>query len=343
MSAPAPGQAAVASLINMAKAKGIPIPSGGRPEWLVTLLGKYGSAAKAGVPASADDVLNEIKKVYDSGCDLELSDVISEAIVGLGIPQAGGRRRKVGGGFRELGNAISGFFTSQCRRGAAGLDKLTTSMAQAIDAKAAEAEANPADVLAALRWAAAAGAVVAGTNEGLRNAIVNGLIKISAALPTVGTLFTNTVSAIELSLSVAAGSGMIAGQLGLITLCIYVVYALREKLMSAGKAATEITGKQVWDVLKTLVTNTKYKEFMADLENERKAIEILDAELDGMKRTLKPEVAAVFAIPPRRQRRQSLAALAAAPMLPGGRRRHHKTKKTRAGRRRLTSKRGKSF
>ena len=113
--------------------------------------------------------------------------------------------------------------------------------------------------------------------------------------------------------------------------------------MSAGKAATEITGKQVWDVLKTLVTNTKYKEFMADLENERKAIEILDAELDGMKRTLKPEVAAVFAIPPRRQRRQSLAALAAAPMLPGGRRRHHKTKKTRAGRRRLTSKRGKSF
>lgn len=344
MSASAPGQAAVASLIDMAKAKGIPIPSGGRPEWLVTLLSKYGASAKAGVPASADDVLNAIKAVYDSGCNHELSDVISETIVGLGVPRSGGRRRKIGGGFRELGTAITRFFTSQCRRGAAGVDDLTTQMAKAIEEKAAQAEANPADIVSILNWAAASTAVIAGTNEGLRNAIINGLIKISAELPTVGTLFANTVSALELSLSVAAGSGMIAGQLGLTALCIYVVYTLRQKLISSGKAATEITGKQIWDTLKSLLTNTRYREMMAELENERKAIDILNAELDGMKRSLKPEVAAVFAIPPRRQRESALAALATAPPLPGGRRRVSKTKKTLAGRRRRsTVKRGKSF
>ena len=104
------------------------------------------------------------------------------------------------------------------------------------------------------------------------------------------------------------------------------------------------------------------------MENERQAIALLDAELDSMKRELKPEVRAALSIPPVRRRRASLAALRSAPPLstsdatlgdavsglmslvsgppkPGGRRRRQ-TKKM-AGRRRRhnrrQTKRAKSF
>jgi hypothetical protein len=366
------GQSAVAALIDMAKSKGIELPSGNRPEWLVTLLHKYGSAAKAGVPASADEVLTTIAEVYKGGCDPELADVMSEAVVGLGVPETGatgGRRRrgrKVGGGFRELGDAIAKFFTTQCRRGATTVDKITTDMASAIDAKSAEAEAKPVDIVGALKWASAAGAVVVGVNEGLRTAVVNGLINVSAAMPTFGTMFTNTLTALEFSAQIAAGSGVIAGQTGVALFCVYIVYILREKLIQGGKSLLSLDGKTIWEAIKPLVTNSKFKELMADMENERQAIAILDAELDSMKRELKPEVRAAFSIPPVRRRRASLAALRSAPPLstsdatlgdavnglvalvagppkPGGRRRR-KTKKV-AGRRRRhrQTKRAKSF
>ena len=368
------GQSAVAALIDMAKSKGIELPSGNRPEWLVTLLHKYGSAAKAGVPASANEVLTTISEVYKGGCDPELADVMSEAVVGLGVPETGatgGRRRrgrKVGGGFRELGDAIAKFFTTQCRRGATTVDKITTDMASAIDAKSAEAEAKPVDIVAALKWASAAGAVIVGVNEGLRTAVVNGLINVSAAMPTFGTLFTNTLTALEFSAQVAAGSGVIAGQTGVALFCVYIVYILREKLIQGGKNLLSLDGKTIWEAIKPLVTDSKLKEFMADREKEREAIAILDAELDSMKRELKPEVRAAFSIPPTRRRRASLAALRSAPPLstsdatlgdavnglvalvsgppkPGGRRRRQ-TKKM-AGRRRRhnrrQTKRAKSF
>jgi hypothetical protein len=368
------GQSAVAALIDMSKSKGIEIPSGNRPEWLVTLLHKYGSAAKAGVPASADEVLTTIAGVYKGGCDPELADVMSEAIVGLGVPETGatgGRRRrgrKVGGGFRELGDAIAKFFTTQCRRGATTVDKITTDMAAAIDAKSAEAEAKPVDIVAALKWASAAGAVIVGVNEGLRTAVVNGLINVSAAMPTFGTMFTNTLTALEFSAQIATGSGVIAGQTGVALFCVYIVYILREKLIQGGKSLLSLDGKTIWEAIKPLVTDSKFKELMADMENERKAIALLDAELDSMKRELKPEVRAAFSIPPVRRRRASLAALRSAPPLstsdatlgdavnglvalvagppkPGGRRRR-KTKKV-AGRRRRhnrrQTKRAKSF
>jgi hypothetical protein len=370
------GQSAVASLIDLAKSKGIQIPSGDRPEWLVTLLHKYGSATKAGLPASADEVLATIASVYGGGCDIELADVMSEAIVGLGVPESGatgGRRRgrKVGGGFRELGGAIAKFFTTQCRRGATTVDKITTDMASAIESKTAEAEAKPVDIVAALKWASAAGAVVVGVNEGLRTAVVNGLINVSAAMPTFGTMFTNTLTALEFSAQVAAGSGVIAGQTGVALFCVYIVYILREKLIEGGKNLLSLDGKTIWEAIKPLVTDSKFKEFMADMEKERQAIALLDAELDAMKRELKPEVRAAFSIPPVRRRRASLAALRSAPPLPtsdatigdavsglvalvsgkpktqgGRRRRHTKTKKV-AGRRRRhhrqTTKRAKSF
>jgi len=368
------GQSAVAALIDLAKSKGIQIPSGDRPEWLVTLLHKYGSAAKAGVPASADEVLATIAGVYGAGCDPELADVMSEAIVGLGVPETGAtggrRRRKVGGGFRELGGAISKFFTTQCRRGATTVDKITTDMASAIEAKTAEAEAKPVDIVAALKWASAAGAVVVGVNEGLRTAVVNGLINVSAAMPTFGTLFTNTLTALEFSAQIATGSGVIAGQTGVALFCVYIVYILREKLIEGGKSLLALDGKTIWEAIKPLVTNSKFKELMANMENERQAIALLDAELDAMKRELKPEVRAAFSIPPTRRRRASLAALRSAPPLPtsdatlgdavgglmalvtgppkpgGRRRRHTKTKKV-AGRRRRhnrrKTKRAKSF
>ena len=369
------GQSAVAALIDMAKSKGIELPSGNRPEWLVTLLHKYGSAAKAGVPASADEVLTTIAGVYGAGCDPELADVMSEAVVGLGVPESGatggrrrrGRKAKVGGGFRELGGAIAKFFTTQCRRGATTVDKITTDMASAIDAKSAEAEAAPVDIVAALKWASAAGAVVVGVNEGLRTAVVNGLINVSAAMPTFGTMFTNTLTALEFSAQIAAGSGVIAGQTGVALFCVYIVYILREKLIQGGRTLLSLDGKTIWEAIKPLVTNSKFKELMADMENERKAIALLDAELDSMKRELKPEVRAAFSIPPVRRRRASLAALRSAPPLspseatlgdavsglmslvsgppkPGGRRRRQ-TKKV-AGRRRRhnrQTKRAKSF
>jgi len=368
------GQSAVAALIDMAKSKGIELPSGNRPEWLVTLLHKYGSAAKAGVPASADEVLTTIAEVYKGGCDPELADVMSEAVVGLGVPETGatgGRRRrgrKVGGGFRELGGAIAKFFTTQCRRGATTVDKITTDMASAIDSKSAEAESTPVDIVGALKWASAAGAVVVGVNEGLRTAVVNGLINVSAAMPTFGTMFTNTLTALEFSAQVAAGSGVIAGQTGVALFCVYIVYILREKLIQGGKNLLSLDGKTIWEAIKPLVTDSKFKELMADMENERKAIALLDAELDSMKRELKPEVRAAFSIPPTRRRRASLASLRSAPPLstsdatlgdavnglvalvtgppkPGGRRRRQ-TKKA-AGRRRRhnrrQTKRAKSF
>jgi hypothetical protein len=364
------GQSAVAALIDLAKSKGIEIPSGNRPEWLVTLLHKYGSAAKAGVPASADEVLATLAGVYSAGCDPELADVMSEAIVGLGVPEpastGGRRRRKVGGGFRELGSAIAKFFTTQCRRGATTVDKITTDMASAIEAKSAEAESKPVDIVAALKWASAAGAVVVGVNEGLRTAVVNGLINVSSAMPTFGTMFTNTLTALEFSAQIAAGSGVIAGQTGVALFCVYIVYILREKLIQGGKSLLSLDGKTIWEAIKPLVTDAKFKEFMADMEKERQAIALLDAELDAMKRELKPEVRAAFSIPPVRRRRASLAALRSAPPLPtsdatigdavnglvtlvsgkpktqGGRRR--KTKKV-AGRRRRhrQTKRAKSF
>jgi hypothetical protein len=356
----------------MAKSKGIEIPSGNRPEWLVTLLHKYGSAAKAGVPASADEVLATLAGVYSAGCDPELADVMSEAIVGLGVPEpgaSGGRkRRKIGGGFRELGGAISNFFTTQCRRGATTVDKITTDMAAAIDAKAAEAEAKPVDIVAALKWASAAGAVVVGVNEGLRTAVVNGLINVSAAMPTFGTMFTNTLTALEFSAQVAAGSGVIAGQTGVALFCVYIVYILREKLVDGGRSLLSLDGKTIWAAIKPLVTDSKFKELMADMEKEREAIAILDAELDAMKRELKPEVRAAFSIPPARRRRASLASLRSAPPLPtsdatlgdavsglvalvsgkpktAGRRRHRRVTKKVAGRRRRhrQTKRVKSF
>lgn len=366
------GQSAVASLIDLAKSKGIEIPSGNRPEWLATLLHKYGSAAKAGVPASADEVLATIAEVYRSGCDPELSDVMSEAVVGLGVPESGAtggrRRRKVGGGFRELGSAIAKFFTTQCRRGATTVDKITSDMAAAIEAKSAEAESKPVDVVAALKWASAAGAVVVGVNEGLRTAVVNGLIKVSAAMPTFGTMFTNTLSALEFSAQIAAGSGVIAGQTGVALFCVYIVYILREKLIDGGKSLLALDGKTIWEAIKPIVTDSKMKEFMADAEKERQAIAMLDAELDAMKRELKPEVRAALSIPPARRRRASLAALRSAPPLPttdatvsdavsglvalvsgppkpGGRRRHRRVTKKVAGRRRRhrQTKRAKSF
>jgi hypothetical protein len=109
---------------------------------------------------------------------------------------------------------------------------------------------------------------------------------------------------------------------------------------------------------------------MADMEKEREAIAMLDAELDAMKRELKPEVRAALSIPPVRRRRASLAALRSAPPLPtseatigdavgglmalvtgkpntgGRRRRHTKTKKAGGRRRRHNhrkTKRAKSF
>ena len=365
------GQSAVAALIDMAKSKGIEIPSGNRPEWLVTLLHKYGSAARAGVPASADEVLATLAGVYSAGCDPELADVMSEAIVGLGVPEpaaSGGRkRRKVGGGFRELGGAIAKFFTTQCRRGATTVDKITTDMAAAIDAKSAEAEAKPVDIVGALKWASAAGAVVVGVNEGLRTAVVNGLINVSAAMPTFGTMFTNTLTALEFSAQIAAGSGVIAGQTGVALFCVYIVYILREKRIDGGKSLMALDGKTIWAAIKPLVTDFKFKEFMADVEKERQAIALLDAELDAMKRELKPEVRAALSIPPARRRRASLAALRSAPPLStseatvadavngivslvsgkpktAGRRRHRRvTKKVAGRRRRRQTKRAKSF
>ena len=369
------GQSAVAALIDMAKSKGIEIPSGNRPEWLVTLLHKYGSAAKAGVPASADEVLTTIAGVYSGGCNPELADVMSEAIVGLGVPESGatgGRRRrfrKVGGGFRELGGAIAKFFTSQCRRGANTVDKITSDMAAAIEAKTAEAESKPIDIVSALKWASAGGAVIVGVNEGLRTAVVNGLINVSAAMPTFGTMFTNTLTALEFSAQVAAGSGVIAGQTGVALFCVYIVYILREKLIDGGRNILSLDGKTIWEAIKPIVTDSKMKEFMADMEKERQAIAMLDAELDAMKRELKPEVRAALSIPPVRRRRASLAALRSAPPLSTsdatigdavnglvalvsgkpktGARRRRQTKKV-AGRRRRhnyrqTSKRAKSF
>ena len=365
------GQSAVASLIDLAKSKGIQIPSGDRPEWLVTLLHKYGSAAKAGVPASADEVLATIAGVYGAGCDPELADVMSEAIVGLGVPESGAtggrRRRKVGGGFRELGGAIAKFFTTQCRRGATTVDKITTDLATAIDAKSAEAEAKPVDIVAALKWASAAGAVVVGVNEGLRTAVVNGLINVSAAMPTFGTMFTNTLTALEFSAQIATGSGVIAGQTGVALFCVYIVYILREKLIDGGKSLMALDGKTIWEAIKPIVTDSKFKELMADMEKEREAIAILNAELDAMKRELKPEVRAALSIPPVRRRRASLAALRSAPPLStteatvadavngimslvgkpktAGRRRHRRVTKKVAGRRRRhrQTKRAKSF
>lgn len=366
------GQSAVAALIDLAKSKGIQIPSGDRPEWLVTLLHKYGSAAKAGVPASADEVLATIAGVYGGGCDPELADVMSEAIVGLGVPESGAtggrRRRKVGGGFRELGGAIAKFFTTQCRRGATTVDKITTDLATAIDAKSAEAEAKPVDIVGALKWASAAGAVVVGVNEGLRTAVVNGLINVSAAMPTFGTMFTNTLTALEFSAQIATGSGVIAGQTGVALFCVYIVYILREKLIDGGKGLMALDGKTIWEAIKPIVTDSKFKELMADMEKEREAIAILNAELDAMKRELKPEVRAALSIPPVRRRRASLAALRSAPPLPtseatigdavsglmslvsgkpktAGRRRHRRVTKKVAGRRRRhrQTKRAKSF
>ena len=362
------GQSAVAALIDLAKSKGIQIPSGNRPEWLVTLLHKYGSAARARIPTSADEVLATIAGVYAGGCDPELADVMSEAIVGLGVPEPGAsggrRRRKVGGGFRELGSAISKFFTTQCRRGATTVDKITTDIAAAIEAKSAEAEAKPVDIVAALKWASAAGAVVVGVNEGLRTAVVNGLIKVSAAMPTFGTLFMNTLTALEFSAQVAAGSGVIAGQTGVALFCVYIVYVLREKLIEGGKSLLALDGKTIWEAIKPIVTDSRMKEFMADMEKEREAIALLDAELDAMKRELKPEVRAALSIPPVHRRRASLAPLRTALPLStteatvaqaaqglvslfsgdksktAGRRR--KTKKV-AGRRRRQTKRAKSF
>jgi hypothetical protein len=315
------GQSAVAALIDMAKSKGIEIPSGNRPEWLVTLLHKYGSAAKAGVPASADEVLTTIAGVYSGGCDPELADVMSEAIVGLGVPESGatgGRRRrfrKVGGGFRELGGAIAKFFTSQCRRGANTVDKITSDMAAAIEAKTAEAESKPIDIVSALKWASAGGAVVVGVNEGLRTAVVNGLINVSAAMPTFGTLFTNTLTALEFSAQVAAGSGVIAGQTGVALFCVYIVYILREKLIDGGRTILSLDGKTIWEAIKPIVTDSKMKDLMADMEKERQAIALLDAELDSMKRELNPAVRAALSIPPVRRRRASLAPLRSAPPL----------------------------
>ena len=366
------GQSAVAALIDLAKSKGIQIPSGDRPEWLVTLLHKYGSAAKAGVPASADEVLSIIAGVYGGGCDPELADVMSEAIVGLGVPESGatgGRRRrfrKVGGGFRELGGAIAKFFTTQCRRGATTVDKITTDLATAIDAKSAEAESNPVDIVAALKWASAAGAVVVGVNEGLRTAVVNGMINVSAAMPTFGTMFTNTLTALEFSAQIAAGSGVIAGQTGVALFCVYIVYILREKLIEGGRNLMSLDGKTIWEAIKPLVTDSRFKELMADMEKERQAIAILDAELDAMKRELKPEVRAALSIPPARRRRASLAALRSAPPLPtsdatlgdavsglmslvsgkpktAGRRRRHTKKMAGRRRRHRQTKRAKSF
>jgi hypothetical protein len=366
------GQSAVVALIDLAKSKGIQIPSGDRPEWLVTLLHKYGSAAKAGVPASADEVLATIAGVYGAGCDPELADVMSEAIVGLGVPESGAtggrRRRKVGGGFRELGGAIAKFFTTQCRRGATTVDKITTDLATAIDAKSAEAEAKPVDIVAALKWASAAGAVVVGVNEGLRTAVVNGLINVSAAMPTFGTMFTNTLTALEFSAQIATGSGVIAGQTGVALFCVYIVYILREKLIDGGKSLMALDGKTIWEAIKPIVTDSKFKELMADMEKEREAIAILNAELDAMKRELKPEVRAALSIPPVRRRRASLAALRSASPLStseatvadavngimslvsgkpktAGRRRHRRITKKVAGRRRRhrQTKRAKSF
>jgi hypothetical protein len=366
------GQSAVAALIDMAKSKGIEIPSGNRPEWLVTLLHKYGSAAKSGVPSSADEVLTTIAGVYRGGCDPELSDVMSEAIVGLGVPETGatgGRRRrgrKVGGGFRELGGAIAKFFTTQCRRGATTVDKITSDMASAIEAKSAEAESKPVDIVGALKWASAAGAVFVGVNEGLRTAVVNGLINVSTAMPTFGTMFTNTLTALEFSAQIAAGSGVIAGQTGVALFCVYIVYILREKLIQGGKSLLALDGKTIWEAIKPLVTDSKFKEIMADMETERQAIAILDAELDAMKRDLKPEVRAAFSIPPARRRRASLAALRSAPPLPtsdatlgdavnglvalvsrppkpGGRRRRQTKKVAGRRRRHRQTKRAKSF
>jgi hypothetical protein len=241
-------------------------------------------------------------------------------------------------------------------------------MAAAIEAKTAEAESKPIDIVSALKWASAGGAVVVGVNEGLRTAVVNGLINVSAAMPTFGTMFTNTLTALEFSAQIAAGSGVIAGQTGVALFCVYIVYILREKLIQGGKSLLSLDGKTIWEAIKPLVTNSKFKELMADMENERQAIAILDAELDSMKRELKPEVRAAFSIPPTRRRRASLAALRSAPPLstsdatlgdavnglvalvtgppkPGGRR-GRKTKKA-AGRRRRhnrrQTKRAKSF
>ena len=368
------GQAAVAALIDMAKSKGIQIPSGSRPEWLVTLLHKYGSSARAGVPASADSVLDTIAAVYGSGCDADLADVMSETIVGLGVPEpgasasaSGGRRRKmkVGGGFQELGAAVAKFFTSQCRRGATSIDRITSDMAKAIEEQAAAAEASPIDVVAALKWAGAAGSVIVGTNEGLRTAVVNGILKISSALPTFATLFTNTITSLELSAQIAAGGGVIAGQLGVSLFCVYIVYVLREKLVDGGKAVLALDGKTIWEAIKPIVTDSRMKELMADMEKEKQAIKLLDDELDAMKRELKPEVRAALSIPPVRRRRGSLAALARAPPLSTSeatdadamsgllsldkskkgssrRRRTHRLRRHRH-RRRQTSKRAKSF
>jgi hypothetical protein len=161
----------------------------------------------------------------------------------------------------------------------------------------------------------AAGAVVVGVNEGLRTAVVNGLINVSAAMPTFGTMFTNTLTALEFSAQIAAGSGVIAGQTGVALFCVYVVYILREKLIQGGKSLLALDGKTIWAAIKPLVTDSKFKEFMADIEKEREAIAILDAELDSMKRQLKPEVRAAFSMPPARRRRASLAALRSAPPL----------------------------
>jgi hypothetical protein len=223
-------------------------------------------------------------------------------------------------------------------------------MASAIEAKAAEAEAKPVDIVAALKWASAAGAVVVGVNEGLRTAVMNGLISVSSAMPTFGTMFTNTLTALEFSAQIAAGSGVIAGQTGVALFCVYIVYILREKLIEGGKSLLALDGKTIWEAIKPLVTDSKMKEFMADREKEREAIALLDAELDAMKRELKPEVRAAFSMPPARRRRASLASLRSAPPLPtsdaglGGRRRRNKTKKV-AGRRRRhrQTKRAKSF
>jgi hypothetical protein len=367
MSTPS-GQAAVAALIDMAKSKGIQIPSGSRPEWLVTLLHKYGSSAKAGVPASADSVLDTIAAVYGSGCDADLADVMSETIVGLGVPEpaaSGGRRRKikVGGGFQELGAAVAKFFTSQCRRGATSVDRITSEMARAIEEQAAAAEASPIDVVSALKWAGAAGSVIVGTNEGLRTAVVNGILKISSALPTFGTLFTNTITSLELSAQIALGGGVVAGQVGVSLFCVYIVYVLREKLVDGGKALMALDGKTIWEAIKPIVTDSRMKEIMADMEKEKQAIKLLDDELDAMKRELKPEVRAALSIPPVRRRRGSLAALARAPPLSTsdatdadamsgllsldkskkGSSRRRRTHRRRHHRRRQTSKRAKSF
>ena len=126
----------------------------------------------------------------------------------------------------------------------------------------------------------------------------------------------NTLTALEFSAQIAAGSGVIAGQTGVALFCVYVVYILREKLIEGGKSLLSLDGKTIWEAIKPIVTDSKMKEFMADREKERQAIALLDAELDAMKRELKPEVRAAFSIPPVRRRRTSLAALRSAPPLP---------------------------